>query len=83
VVAGTRFLILTYIRLDSVVLVDAPTLNQLFVWGYPAESLALLHDPPRRPRTAQVYLLLVSLGLGITQLFGASCIGRPNPCNVR
>ena len=42
-VAGTRFSIVTYIRLDSVVLVNAPTLNQLFAWGYPVESLALLH----------------------------------------
>ena len=42
-VAGTRFSIVTYIRLDSVVLVDSPTLNQLFVWGYPVQYLALLH----------------------------------------
>ena len=41
--AGTRFSIVTYILLDSVVLVDAPTFKLLLLWGYPVQYLALLH----------------------------------------
>ena len=52
-VAGTRYSIITYIRLDSVVLVGPPSLNKLFECGDAVESLALLH----------LLLFLLSCGL--------------------
>ena len=42
-VARVRFSIVTYIRLGSIALADSPDINQLFAWGYPVQSLALLH----------------------------------------